>query len=102
MCKYNPYLRKYIDIFTNLEMNSDRIKSVVDISKYLKENNIKCNYQKLNIYSLLRLYHEINRVNDFINIDNNLEELVANELQKRGIYKKSKLYKKKSYKVNIH
>ena len=45
------------------------------------------------MYSLLRLYHEINRINDFCLKDKDIMDIVLFELNMYGIYDDSKLYK---------
>lgn len=95
LCKYNIVLRRYIDIFTNYKVDNIKIKYI--LSDYLKENNVKCDCQKLNIYELLKLYHEINIFNDFLRFDN-VEDLVIKELNNRNLYEKSKIYKQKQRK----
>ena len=90
ICKYNPLLSKYIEIFSGKSFNNDSSTSLCD---YLDNYGIKCVYKKLNMYSLLRLYHEINRINDFCLKDKDIMDIVLFELNMYGIYDDSKLYK---------
>ena len=89
MCRYSIIINSYIDIFTDKKIDG----SVCLLTDFLKINGIKCDYQKLNIYSLLRLYQKINIVNKYLN--RNTEEIVINELKNKGIYEKSRIYKVK-------
>lgn len=90
ICKHNPFSKKYIEIFSGKIFNND---SSILLWDYLDNYGIKCDYKKLNMYSLLRLYHEINRINDFCFKDIDIMDIVLFELNMYGIYDDSKLYK---------
>ena len=72
------------------------------VYNYLNKYNIKCDYKKLNMYSLLRLYHEINRIKDFYYKDIDLFDIVLFELNMYGIYEdSSEEYRDKPVYANI-
>ena len=78
LCRYNMFSNNYVDIFTSENING---KSIL-LTDYLKINNIECNYQRLNIYSLLRLSIQVNMVNNFIRHDN-IDEIVIEKLKNK-------------------
>lgn len=87
MCRYSNLLNSYIDIFTKQRMTGN----IILLNDYLNNNNIKCDYKRLNTYSLLRLYQKINIVSKYLN--GFTEDIVINELKSKGLYEKSKIYK---------
>lgn len=60
ICRYSAIFQKFIDIFTGEKFDPASLS--FSFESYLIENSINCEYKKLNIYSLLRLYHEIIKI----------------------------------------
>ena len=89
ICRYSFILKKYIDIFCGKRLYG----SVIPFCDYLNKYDIKCDYKRLNVYSLLRIYHEINRIKDFICDGVDIKDIVLYELNMYNLYEDSKLYK---------
>lgn len=94
MCKYSSIFKTFIDLFTQEKIIISSNISYIPLINYLNDNSIDCIYQKLNVYSLLRLYQQINIINKYLKF-NNSDEIVIDELKNKGIYEKSIIYKQK-------
>lgn len=60
MCKYSIILKKFVDVFTLMEIETTINDSIMLLDDYLNLNNIVSKNLRLNLYSLLRLYNYIN------------------------------------------
>ena len=96
ICKHNEFSDVYVEIFTKMKIRKDKILEVESLSEYYSLLE-RCNYTTgkplvLPLSALFSKYNEINYVNLYLDTD---EETIKTELNKRGIFEKSKIYKKR-------
>ena len=100
MCEHDIYEDNYSEVFTKavIKVNDEDRKELVEpLWKYYPPIAV-CDYTSkkrkplmLSMVSLLEKYNEINYVNYNLETD---EEIIKEELENRGIYEESKIYKK--------
>ena len=95
ICKHNEFSDTYVEIFSNTKINKNKILEIESLSEYYSVLE-RCNYTTgkplvLPLPALFSKYNEINYVNLYLDTD---EETIKTELNKRGIFENSKIYKK--------
>jgi len=95
ICKQDIVTKAYTEIFTNDKIEITDPLDVEPLSNYYSTLSI-CNWKTkrplmLTKKELLKKYNEINYVNLLLQSDN---ETIEKELKSRGIFEKSKIYKK--------
>ena len=97
ICKHNPIFDVYVEIFTKEKMKIEDKSLVEPLSNYYSVLAV-FNYKKrlplmLNEKDLFEKYNDINDINLKLEADD-LEENEIEELKNRGIFEKSRVYKK--------
>lgn len=85
ICTYNK--SKYKHIFTDKIIDDNNITKITNLSNYYNPNLEK----KISSFTLLQIYNAINYINVVSKCN---EDFIKEELNNRGIYKNSNLYKK--------
>ena len=96
ICEKNIFSDAYIEIFTKMKIKKDNILEMQSLSEYYSVLE-RCNYTTgkplmLPLSALFSKYNEINYVNLYLETD---EDTIEKELNKRGIFEESKVYKKR-------
>lgn len=99
ICKYNILTDDYVEIFSKMKLNNDKILETRVLAEYysvLERRNYTTGKPLiLPLSAILHKYNEINYVNLYLDTD---EDIIEEELNKRGIYEESKVYKKNNKK----
>jgi len=97
ICEKDIIPNNYIEIFSKEKIKNIDESAVEPLSNYYSLL-VQCNYKKgkplkLDIKDLFKKYNEINYVKLNLELD---EEIIEKELTERGIFERSKVYKKRN------
>lgn len=100
ICTKDKFREEYIEIFTKTKIKVDNKLNIEDLSNYYSLLSI-CDFKTkkplmLTEKELLYKYNEINYVNT---LKEHNDEKIKEELEKRGIFEESLVYKKRLSKV---